>query len=140
MEVTLPWLQIIIMTFVAWIGGALWFGPLFGKQWMKIIHDEHVPSPHEMDAMKKGMMALMVFELIATFLIMMTLAFLTEMLPGLSWMHVGFLVWIGFILPMIVSETLWGGIKKKHMLLKVTLSSAYRLLLLIIAGYLYRGW
>jgi hypothetical protein len=36
MEVSLPWIQIIIMTILSWVGGALWFGPLFGKMWMKI--------------------------------------------------------------------------------------------------------
>jgi hypothetical protein len=44
MEVTLPWLQIIIMTVLSWIGGAMWFGPIFGKIWMKIHHGEKTLS------------------------------------------------------------------------------------------------
>lgn len=44
MEATLPWMQIFIMTIVSWIGGALWFGPLFGKVWMKIHHGDKTLS------------------------------------------------------------------------------------------------
>ena len=53
------------------------------------------------------MMVLMALELIATLMMMMTLAFLVKMLPGFSGMHISFLVWIGFLLPMTVSNVLW---------------------------------
>ncbi len=140
MEVALPWLQIILMTIVSWIVGALWFGPLFGKVWMKIHHGDKTLSNWEMESMKKWMVILMFIELLATFIIMMTLAFLTKMLPGFSGMHIGFLVWLGFILPMNVSNTLWWNDKKKMMLLKILVSSSYRLIMLILAGYIFSGF
>lgn len=140
MEVALPWLQIVLMTIASWIGGALWFGPLFGKMWMKIHHGEHILSKWEMEEMKKGMAILLVSELVATFVMMMTLAFLIKMLPWFSGMHIALMVWIGFILPMTVSNVLWWAEKKKMMLPKIILASSYRLIMLLLAGYLYSGW
>jgi Protein of unknown function (DUF1761) len=81
MEISLPWLQIIIMTVLSWIGGALWFGPIFGKMWMKIHHGDKTLSKGEMEEAKKGMAVLMASELLATFVLMMTFAFLVQLLP-----------------------------------------------------------
>lgn len=35
MEVDFKWLAIIVATIAAFLTGALWYGPLFGKAWMK---------------------------------------------------------------------------------------------------------
>ena len=140
MEVSLPWVQIIVMTILSWIGGALWFGPLFWKMWMKIHHADKTLSKGEMEEMKKGVAILMWVELVATFVMMMTFAFLVKMMPWFSGMHIGFLIWVWFILPITVSNVLWWWDKKKMMLPKILISSSYRLLLVLAAGYLFSGW
>ena len=37
MEVSINWLAIIIAAVSAFIVGALWYGPLFGKTWQKLV-------------------------------------------------------------------------------------------------------
>lgn len=53
------------------------------------------------------MAVLMAIELAATFVLMMTFAFLVKLLPGFSGVHIAMIAWIGFILPMTVSNVLW---------------------------------
>lgn len=37
MEVEINWLAVLAASLVGFIIGAIWYGPLFGKAWMKIV-------------------------------------------------------------------------------------------------------
>ena len=49
---SLNWIAIIVCTLLSWVGGAVWFGPVFGKLWMRIHHGDKKMSDAEM---KKSM-------------------------------------------------------------------------------------
>lgn len=140
MEISLNWLAIIIITLVTFFGGAFWHGPLFGKIWMKIHHGDKKYSEDEMKKMMEGMWKLMTAEFVASLFMIMTLAFLIVMLPVFSGIHLAFLVWIGFVVPTMTSVVLWGNDAKKYMLTKIVISSSFRLVSLLIAGYILSVW
>ena len=135
MEVTLNWVMILVMTVVTFALGALWHGPLFGKLWMKIHHGEKKMTDSEMKKSMEGMWKIMLAEFIATFFMVITLDFLIKILPTFTSIHIAFLVWIGFVLPTIISTVLWGNDLKKWMFSKVAISSVCRLIGLVAAGY-----
>ena len=135
MAVTLPWMIIIIMTVACFALGAVWHGPLFGKLWMRIHHGKNSFNAKEMEESMKGMWKLMVAEFVATLFIVMTLAFLIEILPSYSGIHLAFLVWIGFVLPTMTSTVIWGADTKGYMATKITVSSICRLIGLLATGY-----
>ena len=140
MEISLNWIAICVVTLGFWIGGALWFGPIFGKIWMRIHHGEKKFTDEEMKNAAAGMWKLLVAELISNFVMVATLAFLIAVLPSYSGMYLGFLVWIGFVLPTIVSSTIWGNDSKKWMTPKILISASYRLIALVAAGYVLGIW
>lgn len=53
MEISLNWLAIGVLTVTHFALGAIWFGPIFGKIWMRIHHGDKKMSDTEMqEAMK----------------------------------------------------------------------------------------
>jgi hypothetical protein len=60
---------------------------------MKIHHGEREFSKEEMKKAMEGMWKIMLAEFISTFFMVMTLAFLIEILPAFSGVHIAFLVW-----------------------------------------------
>ena len=137
MAVTLPWMMIVIMTVACFALGAVWHGPLFGKLWMRIHHGKDSFNATEMQEAMVGMWKLMLAEFIATFLMVITLSFLVEILPTYSGIHLAFLVWIGFVLPTMISTVIWGADTKKYMATKIAVSSICRLIGLLAAGYVF---
>lgn len=132
---SLPWVQIILITVIAWIGGALWFSPLmFGKRWMKI-HHAKVLTEAQMKDMSKGMAILMMWEMIATLLMVIGLACVIRAIPEYSGVKVAFMTWLAFALPVTISTVLWGNDKKNVMCEKIALSAGYRLVVFLAAGY-----
>ncbi len=114
--VPINYLGVIICVVAAMVLGWLWFGALFGKQWMAMMGW----TPEKMDAMKKdpnmkGMMmksyALMTLgSLVMAFVLAHSIVF-----AG-SYMHVsgisaglqgGFWSWAGFVAPVTLGAVLW---------------------------------
>ncbi len=137
MEISLPWMNIGIMTIVCFALGALWHGPLFGKIWMKIHHGDKKFSDDEMKKAMEWMWKIMLTEFASTLMMITTLAFLTIILPQFSGVHIAFLVWIWFILPTMTSTIIWWNDEKKWMAIKIAISSLCRLVGLLLAGYIF---
>lgn len=104
------------------------------------IHGMEKKTKKEMEELQKGMGKLIASEFVSVFLTVMTLDFLISILPQFSGMHVGFFVWIGFVLPTYVTATAWGGDDKKWMFLKVLITAGYRLIMLLVSGYVLAIW
>jgi hypothetical protein len=49
----LNFITICVITLVAFLGGSLWYGPLFGKLWIKIHWGANIPSKKEQKDMMK---------------------------------------------------------------------------------------
>lgn len=77
-------MMIIISTIGSFAFASIWHGPLFGKIWMKIHHGEKKFSDAEMKKLMEGMWKIMLAELIATLLIIISLAYLIEVIPSMS--------------------------------------------------------
>lgn len=137
----LNWIAILIITIVSFFAGAAWHGSFFfGKLWMKIHHGDKKFSDEEMKKSMEGMWRIMLLEFIATLLMIMTLDFLMQLLPEFSGMHIAFMIWVGFVLPTMASTVIWGNDTKKWMFAKVAISSSFRLLTLVAAGYVLSIW
>ncbi len=99
-------LAVLIAGIAGMVVGWLWYGPLFGKVWMKLSN----MSKKDMDvAKKKGMGKLYLAALIATLISSYVLAlFIGTVGTGLnSALLVAFFVWLGFIATIQLSPVLW---------------------------------
>ena len=98
---------IIIGAVVNFIFGFLWYGPVFGKQWMKLSGI----TPEQMEGGKKeGMMGKMI---ISAILSLVTASVVSWLLPVLvpasfsSFLKYILILWLGFIFPIQMRGNLW---------------------------------
>ena len=130
--VPINYIAVLLSAIANMVLGFLWYGPLFGKQWMKlsgITMPKNGPPP--------GMWKHYLMAFIAT--IVMAFAMAHSLIFASAYLHVtgvpaglqaGFWNWLGFIAPVTLGSVLW---EKKPWSLWV-LNNAYWLLSLLIMG------
>lgn len=112
MEIVLNYWAILTAAVAAIVIGTVWYGPLFGKQWMRIIG---IAMPGEMTrAVKQSMMKSYAIQTIATLIMSFVLAHMlyfamtimdTEgVFAGLTW---AIWIWLGFVVPATLGSVLW---------------------------------
>lgn len=121
--------------------GALWYGPLFGKQWIAYMGWTH----EQLQAMKKrgGMTKLyaiaFVGSLVMSFVLANAVVFVgvythaTGIYAGLM---AGFWGWLGFVAPVTLGAVLWEGKSWRLWIL----NNGYNLLSLLLMGTILAFW
>ncbi len=132
-------MSILIGAIAIFIFGFLWYGPLFGKQWMKMMkftHDD-IEKGKQMgfSGMLKPMVINLVFNLVTAWAV-------TYLIPQLGpttfgeFFHSMFIIWAGFIIPPHLTTYLWE--KKPLNLLFFNLT--YSLISLLILSAIIYHW
>jgi len=103
------WVAVIVTAVVGFVVGMIWWGPLFGKQWMKLA------GKTEQDKKKmkeRGMAGTMVTAFIANIVMAFVLSVLLLSTGAVSvsdGIIVAFLVWLGFVATISIGMVLWDG-------------------------------
>ena len=131
------YLAVLVSAVVSMVIGSIWYGPIFGKQFMRAMGMDQW-TPEKQAEMKKKMWMSYVGQFIASFVMFYILGGLVVGF-GHTTVHGGlltaFIVWVGFVLPLKVGDLLWGG---KASLFWLT--SGNMLLTLLAAGAILGGW
>lgn len=119
--------------------GSIWYGPLFGKQWIKIL--EMDPNDEaKMTEMQKGAMPLYFVQLIMTLFQVLVLAHLvadTQLVGGIEralW------IWAAFVIPTLAGAIMWDVKTKALKWSKFLIQGGYQLLMFSIFGALLQYW
>ena len=112
------YLAIFLSAIVSMIIGSIWYGPLFGKMFMKLMGMD-AWSKEKQDAMKKKMGMTYLAQFIASLVMFFVLdglivGFGKLTLTGGLW--VAFTMWLGFVVPLSLGDALWGGKMQKFWL------------------------
>ncbi len=141
MEVIINYWAVLLSAVAGIALGAFWYGPLFGKQWMRMIGME---MPSEITkAMQKQMMKSYIIQAIACFVMAFVFAHLLAFandfmgtegilanITGAVW------VWAGFIAPATLGSVLWEGRPWKYWFIV----AGYYLVALIGMGVIFAVW
>lgn len=143
MEVVVPvnYLAVLAAGIVSIIVGSLWYGPLFGKEWMKLTG---MKPPAKMDDKMKRMMMqsyglTTLASLVMAYVLSHTLVFASAymntagIMAGLS---TGFWMWLGFVVPVSLNDVLWGSKPWKLWYINV----GYHLVTLLLMGATLAIW
>ena len=133
---------VIVAAIVMFVIGGIWYGPVFGKQWMKLVGK----SQADIDAAKmSGMGKSYVLMFVGSFIMCFVLAgsivnavhFRLPQLGGVGWgIHMAFWTWLGFVAPVTLGSVLWENKSWKLWFL----NNGYYLLSLLVAGLIIGGW
>jgi len=103
------YLAVIVAAIAGFIVGWLWWGPLFGKTWVRLSG----MSKNDIDkAKKKGMAGPMIIALIAQLIMAWVLAALIITLGEVGYVAtsmLAFWLWLGFVATIGVGMVLWQG-------------------------------
>ena len=120
--------------------GFLWYGPLFGKQWMKLMG---ITKQQVEKAKKKGMAKEMILQFLASlvmaFVLAHALTFASAYLDvtgASAGLQAGFWNWLGFIATVSLGCVLWEGKSWKLWFL----NNAYSLVGLCMMGVILAVW
>lgn len=102
---------VLVAAVSSMVVGSIWYGPLFGKVFMKAMGMDQW-SPEKKAEMKKSMALTYVWQFIASLVMFYVLAWFlgaTAMWGVMGAMTVAFWAWLGFIVPLKLGDALWGG-------------------------------
>lgn len=136
MEIEIQWGLIAGVSIGVFVLGALWFSVLFGKIWMKIMGAEK-HSKEELEKMNKEMGKFYALEFLLTFLVMYALYMNVKLWEEPSAFAPAFWLWFGFVMPVTVSNIIWGNTEKKYWLKQILISTSFRLVSMLGAGYTF---
>lgn len=123
MQLDVNYIAIAVAAVANMMLGAFWFGPIFGKQWMKA---SGITREHMEEAKKKGMSSnylLMFIGSLLTAYVLSHIVLFANSYPYLEipdiWLGLsaGFLSWMGFVAPVTIGVVLWEGKSWKHWLI-----------------------
>jgi hypothetical protein len=109
MEINL-W-AVLVSAIASMVIGSIWFGPLFGK---KFIHEMGMDqwSPERQAKEKANMWKSYVLQFVASLVMFYVLARFISQAGDLTvgnGICTALLVWIGFLVPTKIGDTIWGG-------------------------------
>lgn len=125
------------LTLLSIVLGIIWYGPLFGKKfsWANEWPDFNTLSKEEQEKAKKEAMPYYWFQMVVSLVQIFTLAYLVDMLPGVPAIKVAFLLWLGFIMPIMAGNVIWSMKPSNKRLTILSIGLSYQLVLMLVAGY-----
>jgi len=129
----LPLIGAVVMTII----GSIWYGPLFGKVYMRVIS---ATTPVDMQAAKKDMIIRMVIDFLMSFV--MLFGFLTLMNLAYAGTYsaaliFGALFWFFVVMPQKASSAIWSGKNRSNSWALFGLTGGYSLLSFVIVAPLF---
>ena len=130
------WMAIIVAAVINMVLGFLWYGPLFGKAWQKLIG---LTDSRLEEMKKKGMTQTYVFTMVgavAMAFVLNQIVTSTGTMDLMSGVMLGFWAWLGFVAPVQLSQVLY---EQKSWNLYF-INTGYYLVALVLMGGLLASW
>ncbi len=125
---------VLVASLVSFGLGSFWYSPfLFGKEWMELTGNKN--DPQNTKGVWKHYLVHFVFTIVS-FVILGFIASVTGLRTSGDGAFIAFTLWLGFTLPLIVSELLWRKIPFKLALI----DGIFWLITLVIGGGIIGAW
>lgn len=137
--VPINYFAVLVAAVASMVLGGLWYGPLFGKQWIALAGVNPMNMPGGKAAARKGYVIGFLGSLVMAYTLAHALVFASAYLNagGVSaGLMAGFWNWLGFIAPVLLGAVLWEGKSWKLW----TLNAAYYLVSLSLMGMILALW
>lgn len=133
---TISLLPVIASTVASVIIGSLWYGPVFGKIWIKEMGwtEEEMKKGKE-QGMNKAYALTMVGSLLSAFVLGQIIEG-TNTIGAWEGAMVGFWAWLGFAVPLFLSNVLWEGKSWKMF----QINAGYQLVTWFVMGAILGAW
>lgn len=137
MEVNL--LAVLVCGIISMVLGFIWFGPLFGKQWMKVIGaDKNTDAQNK--AIQKTMGPIYGISFVLALFQAYVLAHYINGWQEASGLENSLWIWAAFIIPTVAGGSMWNNDTPKVISTRFMILGGYYFLLLAIFGLILGNW
>lgn len=141
MDVAINYWAVLAAGVMAIVLGSLWYGPLFGRMWMRLIG---TAMPGEITpAMKSSMVRSYAIQTVTTLVMSFVMAhvlfFVTEMfdIEGvIGGVTAAIWIWLGFVVPVTIGSVLWENRPWRYWFI----TAGYYLVTLSAMGVIFAVW
>ena len=123
---------------LAMIIGFIWYGPLFGKTWMRVT-GAAVMNDTERKQMQKNAIPLYVVQFLITLIELYVLANLIGRNPIVG-LKIAVLMWLGFVMPTLVGMSMWTNEPRKTARTKLLVQAGFQLVCFVVFGFILATW
>ena len=118
--------------------GAIWYGPLFGGLWMRVVDMTDL----DLEAREKMQKAAGPLYLVQFALVVLQLVILSWFIGQREASGIGtaMLLWLGFVMPTIAGSAMWNAKPGKIRLTMFLLQSGYQLVCFLLFGFALGQW
>lgn len=140
MSVPINYLAVLVAAISSMVVGSVWYGPLFGKQWMMLsgMTGEKMKAA-KAKGMGKSYGLMFVGSLVMAYVLAHSLVFASTYLDASgasAGVMTGFWNWLGFVAPVTLGTVLWDGKPWKLWVL----NNAHYLISLVVMGVILAMW
>ena len=125
---------VLVAGLVAFVFGAIYHGPIFGKTWLKLV----TIKPKEID--KKQMPKLFLMGFLNTLVMSYVIGFILELTLTTTLIqatNVAFLTWLGFSATVMLSQVIWEKRNTKLFMLNIGYFLIINILMALIQTYFF---
>jgi hypothetical protein len=139
MEIIINMWAVLGCAVLAMVVGFVWFGPLFGKQWMKIIG----ATAQDAEARKKMQKAAGPLYVVQFFLSLFQAYVLAHYIIGwreASGVENALWIWAAFVTPVIAGSSMWNNDSAKVAWARFLIQAGYQLVIFVLFGFILGMW
>lgn len=119
--------------------GALWFGPLFGKQWLKL-SGATATDREAREKMQQSAGPLYGIQFALTLFQVTVLAHLVADTTRVGGLERALWIWGAFVIPTLAGTIMWTNESGKQKQARFLLQGGYQLMMFVIYGLLLQFW
>ena len=130
---------ILVVAVLAMVIGAIWYGPLFGKAWLKVIGATELDVEKRKE-MQRRAMPLYLTQFVLVLFQMWVLAYYIAGWKEATGLANGLWIWAAFIMPTIAGTAMWNNDSAKISWARFLIQSGYQLVVFVMAGLVIGMW
>jgi hypothetical protein len=130
---------VLVCSILALVFEVLWYGPIFGKAWAKVVNMD-AQTEEKRKEMRKGMWTPMFVTLLLTLFQVWVLAYYIAGWKEASGLENAFWIWAAFVMPTVAASAMWTADEKKVKWSRFLLQAGCQLVLFAAFGYILGTW
>lgn len=119
--------------------GALWYGPMFGAAWMRIVGATNMDREAR-KKMQKEAGPLYGIQLLLSLFQAYVLAWYIASLPGMSGAVNALWIWAAFIMPTLAGASMWTNEARKTAWARFLIQAGYQVVNIVVFGLILSLW
>lgn len=139
MEVTINYWAVLVCGVLSMIIGAVWYGPIFGKAWTKVIGATDMDLAKRKEMQKRSMPLYFISFVLALFQAYV-LAYYIAGWKEASGVENALWIWAAFVIPTVAAGAMWNIDSKEVSWTRFGIQAGYYLVLFVVFGLVLGMW